>query len=484
MTVHPLTHDNMNLAATPYVRIPGYDIHAASIEHAHIGPGVFHRGHQAVYADDLLTAGRSTSAICAISMRSSTLRDAIEPQDLLYSAIGTEERVRVIGAIREVIVAIDDPATAIDRLASPDIRVVTTTVTERGYYWSHASQSLDTTAPEIKHDIKDPSAPASMPGLLVAALARRRAAGTEPFTIVPCDNVTGNGNLTRSVLRTLAEYQDHSLAEWIYNHVPICSTMVDRMVPITTEFDRLEVERLAGLRDRWPVRTEPYSEWVIENTQGGFLPPWVDVGAQVVGDITPYEELKLHVLNASHTALAYLGLRNGHLLISDALRDHAVASYVGEMLDSEIARATEVPSGASIDAYGRTTLDRFMNDSLGYTTAKVGSDGAQKIQNRVLPMVEQLLSEDHPIDGLALVITVWLWCMFGPQAGTLGLSDPWLEHTIGPQADLPRDPSALARRMLSNTSLFGDLARSAALANAVLRNVDFVWSSNPLGQKP
>ncbi len=484
MTVHPLTHDNIYSTTTPNVAVPGYDISAASVEHAHIGPGVFHRGHQAVYADDLLTAGRSTSAICAISMRTSTLRDAIEPQDLLYSVVGIEERVRVIGSLREVIVATDDPTTAIDRLASPDIRVVTTTVTERGYHWSHSSQSLDTSTPEIKHDIKDLTAPASMPGLLVAALERRLAAGTEPFTIVPCDNVTGNGNLTRSVLRTLAEYKDHSLAEWIYNHVPICSTMVDRMVPITTEIDRLEVERIAGFRDRWPIRTEPYCEWVIENTQGGYLPPWVDVGAQVVADITPYEELKLHVLNASHTALAYLGLRNGHLLISDALRDDAVATQVADILDSEIAHATEVPSGVNIGAYGRTTLDRFRNDSLGYTTAKVGSDGAQKIQNRVLPIVESLLAEDHPIDGLALVVTVWLWCMFGPQAGTLGLSDPWLEHTIGPQADLPRDPSALVGRMLSNTSLFGDLARSAAFTNAVLRNVDFVWSSNPLGQRP
>lgn len=484
MTAHPLTHDGLPTMPSQFVGIPSYDIRAASIEHAHIGPGVFHRGHQAVYADDLLTAGRSTSAICAISMRSSTLRDAIGPQDFLYSAIGLEERVRVIGSIREVIVATEDPGTAVARLASPDIRVVTTTVTERGYCWSHSSQSLDVSAPDIKHDIRIPTAPTSMPGLLVAALALRLAAGTEPFTIVPCDNLTGNGHLTRSVLRTLAEYQDHSLAEWIDSHVPICSTMVDRMVPTTTEIDRIEVERIAGVQDRSPIRTEPYAEWVIENTQGGFLPPWVDVGAQIVGDIAPHEELKLHVLNASHTALAYLGLRNGHLLISDALRDHEIASQVANMLDAEIAPATTAPSGVSIGAYGRTTLDRFTNDSLGYTMAKVGSDGAQKIQQRVLPIVERLLSQDNPIDGLALVITVWLWCMFGPQAGKLGLSDPWLEHAIGPRADLPSDPYALADQMLSNASLFGDLSRSPVFASVVLRNVEPVWSSNPLGPKP
>jgi fructuronate reductase len=322
-----------------------------------------------------------------------------------------------------------------------------------------------------------------MPGMLVAALARRLAAGTEPFTIVPCDNLTRNGNLTRSVLRELAEYHDHSLADWIDDNVPICSTMVDRMVPATTEIDRLNVERITGVRDRWPIRTEPYGEWVIENTHDGFLPPWVDAGAQVVADIGPHEELKLHVLNASHTALAYLGLRSGHLLISDALRDHVVASHVANILESEIAPATEAPSGVSVAAYGHTTLDRFMNDSLGYTTAKVGSDGAQKIQQRILPIIERLLSQGDPIDGLSMVITVWLWCMFGPQAGTLGLSDPWLDHTIGPQTDLPSDPSALAEQMLSNTSLFGDLTHSPAFSNAVLGNVELVWSPSPLGPK-
>jgi fructuronate reductase len=484
VTAHPLTHDGLLAMPSQFVRIPSYDIRAASTEHAHIGPGVFHRGHQAVYADDLLSAGRSTSAICAISMRSSTLRDAIGPQDFLYSTIGLEERVRVIGSIREVIVATEDPRKAVARLASPDIRVVTMSVTEMGYHWSHASQSLDVSAPEIAHDIEDPAAPASMPGLLVASLGQRLAAGIEPFTVVPCDNLPGNGDLTRSVLRTLAECRDPSLAAWIDDDVPICSTMVDRMVPTTTETDRLEVERIAGIRDRWPIRTEPYGEWIIENNQGGFLPPWVDVGAQVVGDIAPYEELKLHILNASHTALAYLGLRTGHVLISDALRDPAVARHVAGIMDSEIAPATEGPSGVSVAAYSRTTLERFTNDSLGYTTAKVGSDGAQKIQQRVLPIVERLLSQGSPIDGLALVITVWLWCMFGPQAGTLGLSDPWLEHAIGPRIDLPMDPSALADQMLSNTSLFGDLSRSPVFASAVLRNVEPVWSSNPLGPKP
>jgi fructuronate reductase len=257
--------------------------------------------------------------------------------------------------------------------------------------------------------------------------------------------------------------------------------MVDRMVPTTTEIDRIEVERIAGLQDGWPIRTEPYSEWVIENTQGGFLPPWVDVGAQIVDDIAPHEELKLHVLNASHTALAYLGLRKGHLLISDALRDHEIASRVAKMLDAEIAPATTVPTGVSIGAYGRTTLDRFTNDSLGYTTAKVGSDGAQKIQQRVLPMVTFLLSRGDPFDGLALVIAAWLWCMFGPQAGMLGLSDPWLEHTIGRQAGLTSDPSVLVGQLLSNASLFGDLSESQTFANTVLRNVDFTWNSKPMG---
>ena len=456
---------------------PAYDLDSTIVTHAHIGPGVFHRGHQAIYSDDLLAAGYNTSAICAISMRSSTLSDLLGQQDMLYSVIGSEERIRVVGSIRQSLVATSDIRAAIERLADPAIRVVTMTVTEPGYCWSTSTGSLDTNDPSIVHDVANPEQPTSMPGLLVAALALRRSRGTSSFTVIPCDNLTANGALTRTVLHQLAGLVNPDLASYIQHEVPVCSTMVDRMVPSTTPEDRFEVQNVAGITDQWPVRTERYSEWVIERAPGAFLPPWAEVGVEVTDDVAAHEQMKLHVLNASHSAIAYIGLHRGHRLISDALLDNVVKERVAALLADEIAGVTMAPGSVSVQRYAATCLERFGDDSLGYTTLKVASGGGQKIQQRILPTVERLLTNSQSIDGLALVIAMWFWCIFGPEADTLGLSDPWFEQSIAPRLSFDGNPHTVATRLLAEPMLFGALATSQPFAQAVLGHIVAVWGT-------
>ncbi len=458
---------------------PEYDRSSKTVSHAHIGVGNFHRAHQAVYADDLLAGGSQKGAIIGFSMRSPRVIDALAPQDLLYSVTEVTRdglAPRVIGSLRDTVFVPADPRAAIARLADPSVEMVTITVTEAGYCWSDETRSLDMTLPNVIHDIQHPTSPRTMPGLLVAAVARRLAERRPPLVIIPCDNIVDNGTVTRTLLTQLAAEQSSSLARSISMDAVICSTMVDRMVPTITPATVDTVNRSLGAEDELPILTEPFRQWVVQDSAA--VRPWEEVGVEIVTETGTHERLKLHVLNGLHSAFAYLGLRLGHAMISDAVADPRLATRIRRIVDEEIVPSVVAPPGIDPARYADSALARFAEPALGYTTTKVATDGSLKLQQRVLPTLRTCLESKRPVDGLALVIAAWGWVMFGPDRSALAVADDRLDRVLG---DLPRPlgPGGFTSWAFAKHGLLGDLAGSSELRQAMGRQAARLWREPP-----
>ena len=476
VTARPLDSGLLRTARAPGVAVPGYDRTAAVPSVVHIGPGVFHRGHQAVYADDVLATGSGTGAISCVSLRSSAVRDVLRAQDHLYTVLERDHarvRARLIGSIREAIVARHDPGDALARMVDPAVTVVTITVTEKGYC-ATASGGLDVSRPEIEHDIARPREPCSLAGLLLEALVRRRAAGVVPPTIVSCDNLPNNGAATRQVVTDLAEHRSGELAEWIRHNVSFPSSMVDRMVPATTDADRRMVRRLLGMADAWPVVSEPFSQWVVEDTFPAGRPPWERVGVELVPDVAPYEQAKLRILNAAHSALAYWGLLTGHRTIADAVGDPVLHSAVTGMLRDEVIPTLAVPPGWDLTSYTGQVLDRFANHPLGYPSAKVAADGSQKLPVRIAGTVRDRLAAGAATDRLAAVVAGYAACVLGPRAADFAVEDPELARVLGPHTPTSMDAQTAVDRLLPRVC-GADVAASTPFRLAVCRAADAWW---------
>lgn len=406
----------------------------------HIGPGVFHRAHQAVYSDRLLRAGSTDGAIWAISLRSSEARDALAPDDYRYPLIERShdadppETVRSIDAILGITVATENVA-ALTRLIDPDVTVVTITVTEKGYCAVEPGGALDMSRPEVVLDLATPTSPRSLPGLLVEALHQRRMAGIAPFTIVSCDNLPTNGRAVARVVTEFAEARSAQLGTWVAEHVAFPSSMVDRMVPATTNDDRAWC-RAHGLSDAWPVVSEPFSQWVLEDTFTTSRPDWGAVGVELVSDVSSHERAKLRILNAAHSALAYWGLLAGHDFIWQAVDDPILLAATAELVHDEVIPTLEPPPGWDLADYADQVIKRFGNQALPYTTRKVAGDGSQKLPVRLIPTVVDLMAARRPAPRSGQVLAAWLVTMFGPSSSTFAVTDPSLAN--GPGADLVR----------------------------------------------
>ena len=465
-------------AAARGAAVPAYDIVDIRPSVVHIGPGVFHRAHQAVYCDDVLATGSATGGICAVSLRSADLHRALARQGHLYTLLERSaggDRARLIGSIRETVVAAGDPEAALRRLTDPAVQVVTITVTEAGYCSAGPSGPLDSSRPEIAHDVAHPAAPRSLPGLLAEALARRRAAGTAPLTVVSCDNLRANGPATRRVVSELAEHRGGDLAGWIHGTVAFPSSMVDRMVPATTGDVRAQAAERTGMADAWPVVAEPFSQWVLEDTFPGGRPPWERAGVELVADVAPFEQAKLRVLNGAHSALAYLGLLAGHATIADAVEDPVLRPVVEAMLLDEVVPTLASPPGLDLAAYAARVLRRFANRPLAYATAKVAGDGSQKLPVRILGTVDDRLAAGTGAERLTLVVAAWAACVLGPRSGELGVHDPELERLLGSPATPVLDAAAAVDRLLRLDAVFGPLGRAPAIAGAVRRHAAILW---------
>ncbi|MFN4142737.1 mannitol dehydrogenase family protein [Aestuariivirga sp.] len=447
-----------------------YDPALLDIGIVHLGVGAFHRAHQADYTDEAVRRGDLRWGIMGASLRSAETRDALAPQDFLYTIAESDEageRCRVIGALRGVLVAPENPQALIEAMCLSSVKIVSLTVTEKGYCHDPATGELNEAHPDIVHDLAHPHAPRSAPGFLVEALRARSARGASPFTVLCCDNLPANGRTVAKVVTRLAALRDPALARYIAEQVAFPATMVDRIVPATTDADRVRIAAATGLEDRWPVVTEAYNNWVIEDRFPQGRPDWK---ASFVADIAPFELMKLRLLNGAHSAMAYLGYLAGHETIAGCMQDAALASYVAHLMHDEVTSTLAVPPGADVESYKQALLKRFRNPGLRHRTWQIAMDGSQKLPQRLLGTIRDRLKAGAPIDALALGVAAWMRYVTGidEQGRPIDVRDP-LKDELRARADAAgADAAALAPALMDLDTIFGrDLPADSRFTSAV-----------------
>lgn len=400
---------NKTLGTLPSsVEVPRYDRTSVTPGIVHLGVGAFHRAHLAAYIDDCLAAGETDWGIVGASLQSPSTYDALAPQDGLYTLAeraSDGERLRIIGSIQSMLVAPRDPAKLLDVLTDPRVRIVTLTITEKAYL-RNACGGLDTNHPGVLADLADPSRPQTAHGFLVEALARRRIAGAQPFTILSCDNLPSNGATLHRLLVQFAELRDDNLAKHVAD-VACPSSMVDRIVPATTDADRQRISATLGMQDAWPVMTEPFSQWVIEENFPAGRPQWEQFGVEMVRDVRPFEEMKLRLLNGAHSSIAYLGLLAGHETVAKSFGDPRIRGFV-QALWSEAKTTLAPDAGLDTQGYIAALTSRFDNTALAHRTAQIANDGSQKLPQRIIGSALDRLEAGNSAEHLMLTVAAWI----------------------------------------------------------------------------
>jgi len=459
---------------------PHYNRREVTSGIVHLGVGAFHRAHQAVYLDDILQKGESGWGITGISLRRPDMRDALQAQDYLYSMTmrdGEQDQPRIIGSLVKMLVAPEDPQAVVAALADPATKIISLTITEKGYCYAPATASLDENHSDILHDSKNLENPRSALGFLVAAIKRRVELKLPPVTLLSCDNLPANGETLRRVILRFAEIVAPELVDYIAHSIAFPSTMVDRIVPATRGEDKILANALLGCEDKWPVMTEPFSQWVVENHFAGPRPPLEEVGVELVGDVAPFELMKLRLLNGSHSTLAYLGYLAGYDSVSEVMQAPYFAQFIHQMMDEEITPTLPFLTGFDLRNYKDALIERFKNPALKHRTWQIAMDGSQKIPQRLLGTIRAQLQAGKNIDHLLLGLAGWLRYASGkdekganidvrdPQAQILhacsaektsiqDICDAYLQLSDIFGTDLPRNPSFVAALRHTLAKLF------------------------------
>jgi mannitol 2-dehydrogenase len=476
---------SVKLSASALARLPSgvaapkYRRSDLSAGIVHIGVGNFHRAHQAVYLDDLFNAGRDHDwAIVGTGVRDADvmIRDKLKEQDWLTTVVEQEaesSNIRVTGPMIDFVQPYDT-ATLLDTLSEPRIRIVSLTVTEGGYYISPATQHFDPTHRDIVYDSQHAEAPKTAFGLIAAGLKRRRAAGVAPYTVMSCDNIPGNGHVTENAVAGLAELADPDLARWIRANVAFPNSMVDRITPATTDRERAFLRDKYGLEDNWPVFCEEFRQWVVEDKFPAGRPALQTVGVTFTSDVSPYELMKIRILNGGHAAIAYpAGLLDIHF-VHEAMAEDQIRAFLEKLTKSEIQPVVPPPPKTSLDDYRELIARRFANPKIGDTIQRLCFDGSNRQPKFILPTVADRLKAGASVRGLALVSALWCrYCYGETESGkALAPNDPSWE-TIHTAAKAARsDPSAF----LELRHIFGGLADNPSYVRAFSEGLSSLWT--------
>ena len=423
----------------------------------HLGLGAFYRAFGAVYVAEAMAASGGDWGIVGVSLKNPTTRDALAPQNWAYTSVTlaeNDESTKVIDVLENVLVAPENPAAVLEAMADPGVRIVSLTVTEKGYCHNPATGVLTVDHPDIAHDLQQ-EMPRSAPGFLVRALARRRAAGVPPFTVLSCDNLPENGALVRQIVLDFAHLIDPTLAQWIGENGRFPATMVDRITPATTSADIARVTAETGLYDSAPVLHEPFRQWVIEdNFVRDMRPDFNAVGVEMVKDVSRFEQMKLRMLNGSHSALAYLGYLAGHETISDTVADPAFAAYVRQLW-AEIMPVVRAPQGFDLQVYAQALMERYANPKIRHRTWQIAMDGSQKLPQRLLGSLEANIAAGKPVPGLCLAVAAWMYYVGGiDQTGQpIDVKDPMAEK-LRAISDASTTPVDKVAALLSLSEIF------------------------------
>jgi fructuronate reductase len=436
----------------------------------HLGLGAFHRAHQAVYTERAMSASSTTQwGICATSQRSRSVLDELEPQDGLYTVVerGPSTAFHVLAPIRELLFAAVQADVLASRIAAPSTRVVTLTVTEKGYRHDPVTRRLDLTDEHIRADAGG-RPPLTVVGQLVRGMQARHRNNAGPLTVVCCDNLTSNGVTLRGLVddfcSLLPRADQPTLLSWIDEFITFPSTVVDRITPATTPADRSDVADYLGLQDEGAVVTEPFSQWVLEDNFAAARPAWESAGAIFTSDVSPYEALKLRLLNGSHSALAYLGLLAGYEYVAEFIEIEGVSAFVRALM-GEAAATVSAPSSVDVDDYEQQLLRRFANPGLRHRLAQIAIDGSQKLPLRLLGTVRDARAAGVEPIASVLGIAAWMRYVTARQddAGrSLPVDDPFAPRLVEAVGEAG-DSATTVERLLGIAEIFGDLADDVEL---------------------
>ena len=425
---------------------PSYDRAALKCGIVHMSVGGFHRSHQALYIHDLMQKSPSDWMISGVGLlpNDNTNVAAMQGQDSLYSILernAKQDVLKICGGIKEILHAPSNPSAVFDRLMDENVKVLSLTITEKGYCYNRQGD-LDLTNANIQNDLSLPENPKTAYGYIVSALSRRRQKGMKPFTVMSCDNLPGNGHLTQKLVLQFAAQIDMGLHDWIKSNVSFPNCMVDRITPVTTPDIVALVEKNYGVQDKWPVVCEDFRQWVLEDKFCNGRPAFEDVGVQLVKDVEPYEKMKVRLLNGSHSALSYLSYLMGYRRVDLAMADPLVAKFVRAYMDSDVTPSVPDVPGIDLDAYKDKLIERFANPAIGDQVQRLAEDGSQKIPNAILPCIQHQLERGGSIRLAALALAGWFRYLSGVDENVeaIEIKDP-LKETMQDRIRVnPRDP--------------------------------------------
>lgn len=474
--------DPATLATLPAnVSTPIYDRAAVTPGIVHIGVGNFHRAHQALVVDRLLADGVALDwGIRGVALLPSdeSLVRRMQQQDCLYtlvekSADGTWD-YRVIGSILDVLLAPDDPDAVIEAMVDPRIRIVSLTITEGGYNVDRLTGEFVADNPAVVADLAPGAVPTTVFGVVCEALRRRRESGTPPFTVLSCDNIQHNGDVARRMFLAFARMRDDSLAEWMTQEVAFPNSMVDRITPVTTPADVEAVSQALGVRDECPVVCEPFFQWVVEDDFPAGRPPWENAGVQVTDDVTPYEKMKLRLLNASHQGLCYFSHLAGYEYVHDAMTWSDLRILLRRFMDEEQTPTLDPVPGVDLDAYKAELIDRFSNPQVRDTVARLCAESSDRIPKWLLPAVRDRLAQDGEVRFSAAIVASWArYAEAVDESGApIAVVDPLRDELVPIAQRQVLEPTAF----LENRRLFGDLVDDPRFRDPYLAALDHLHS--------
>lgn len=457
MTDHLQTTTLSTLPAD--VSVPKYDRSNTDFGIVHLGVGAFHRCHQAVYTEEVLNKVGGDWAIIGVCLRSADTRDAMASQDYLYSVASQDyqsSRYQVVGAIKHVLVAPESPSQVFEVIASLQCKVVTLTITEKGYCLDPASGLLDKAHPEIVHDLQSLDNPKTALGYLAAGLRQRFDNGMPGITLLSCDNLRHNGEKLKAALLAFSEAFNPALAQWISNTCTFPSSMVDRIVPAATDATFAAAKSALQVLDSAALRTELFSQWVIEDNFASARPPWDKAGAQFVKDVTPYEEMKLRLLNGSHSTLAYAGALSGYETVADAIGNPAYANMIQLLMQQEMTPTLPPLEGFDVVEYQQQLLKRFRNPHLHHKLHQIAVDGSQKIPQRMIPALLWQVHNNKQFNVICFAIAAWIsftWEVSKQDSNHM-LSDPMAESLRTLAQQCQSDSSRYLKEVLNLDTIF------------------------------
>lgn len=480
MELIPLSQQNVGKLPSQ-ISSPTYDRAALKSSIVHIGVGGFHRSHQAYYIHQLLEKYQTLEwGICGMGLREGDrkIAEVFDKQDALYTLIvqhpGGEIEAKIMGSIKEFIFAPDSPELALERLAHPETRIVSLTITEGGYNFHAATGAFNFDNPDIQHELKFPDQPRTVFGFLTAALKLRHARGIPPFTILSCDNIQHNGDVARDMFLSFARKQEAELAKWMEKELCFPNTMVDRITPVTTAKDVNFLQENYQMTDEWPVVCEPFIQWVVEDKFSMGRPPLEKVGVQFVQDVSPYEKMKIRLLNAGHSVLGITGALHGHPTINACMEDTVFSGFMRKFMDIEASPVLDAVEGVDLDDYKNSLEERFSNPNIKDKVSRICSESSAKLPKFLIPTLLDNLASNGSIEYASFILASW--CYYSDkqrdeQDNPLEIIDVMKEELY----QLAQNTETDSLAFLGLSEIFGELGKNTRFTSIYSEQISKIY---------